>query len=74
MCKTCRRKPLKSLNIIRSKRFIGFILNLERHIIKEADVLSSISKGMAYKVNQKTDKPVINFPNWTDINTFYPLK
>ena len=63
----------KELHIVDSKKFIDFILRLERHIIEQADVVSSISKGMALKVRQKTSKPVTLFPNWTDTNAFYPL-
>jgi len=64
----------RELNIIKSKGFIDFILKIENYIMGEADVISAVSTGMVDKMQQKTNKTVILFPNWTNTNNFYPLK
>ena len=64
----------RELNIIRSKKFMRYILALENKIIWQADVVSTVSKGMADKLKEKTQRQVIVFPNWTDTTSFYPIE
>ncbi len=63
----------RELHLIRSKRLLGYILKLENRIIWQADVVSTISQGMADKLQEKTKRQVIIFPNWTDTRSFYPM-
>jgi colanic acid biosynthesis glycosyl transferase WcaI len=63
----------RELHLIRSKKLLGYILKLENKIIWQADVVSTISQGMAAKLKEKTKRQVIIFPNWTDTKLFYPI-
>ncbi|HEX8278336.1 MAG TPA: WcaI family glycosyltransferase [Segetibacter sp.] len=63
----------QDLSIIKSKGIIGIFLSIERFIIKYADSVSTISAGMIEKVKGKCKREVLLFPNWVDINAFYPL-
>jgi colanic acid biosynthesis glycosyl transferase WcaI len=63
----------RELHLIRSKKLLGYILKLENKIIWQADVVSTISRGMAAKLKEKTKRQVIIFPNWTDTKLFYPI-
>jgi len=64
----------RELHIIRSNILMRYILMLENKIIWQADVVSTVSQGMADKLKEKTKRQVIVFPNWTDTTTFYPIE
>lgn len=61
------------LKMIRSKYLIKMLLQIEKFILKEADIVSSISDGMIKKINDKCKREVIFFPNWVDVKSFYPV-
>ena len=61
------------LNIIKSKIALSFLLVVEKYLLKNADVVSSISTGMIRKIRSKYDRDIILFPNWVDTKTFHPL-
>jgi colanic acid biosynthesis glycosyl transferase WcaI len=63
----------KDLSMIRSNAVLNLFLYFEKIILKSADGISTISKGMADKVNHKTNKEIIHFPNWVDTKLFYPV-
>lgn len=63
----------RELHLIRSKKLLSYILKLENRIIWQADVVSTVSQGMADKLQEKTKRQVIIFPNWTDTRSFYPM-
>ena len=62
------------LKIIKFKSIINLFLSIEKYIIKNADYVSTISKGMIEKVKSKLEKEVFLFPNWVDLENFYPLE
>lgn len=64
----------RDLNIIKSRAAINTLLKVEKYIFNNADTISSISEGMVTKIKEKANKEVVLFPNWTDINLFYPIK
>lgn len=64
----------QQLNIVRSNTFMRYVMKLENKIIWQADVVSTVSKGMADKLKEKTKREVILFPNWTDTTSFYPIE
>ncbi|HEX8462926.1 MAG TPA: WcaI family glycosyltransferase [Segetibacter sp.] len=64
----------RDLNMVKSKTIINLLFSVERFILRNADVVSSISAGMIRKVEEKCNKEVLLFPNWVDTNTFYPLE
>jgi colanic acid biosynthesis glycosyl transferase WcaI len=63
----------RDLQMIKSKSLIKGLFGLEKFVLKRADVVSSISKGMIKRVEAKTGKEVVFLPNWVDMNFFYPL-
>jgi len=62
------------LKMIKSKFLIKLLLRIERFILKKADIVSSISDGMIKKISDKCKREIIFFPNWVDVNSFYPLE
>ncbi len=63
----------QDLNMIKSKKIIDILYKVERFIFKNTDVISSISESMVAKIEEKTNKKVILFPNWTNITYFSPI-
>ncbi len=63
----------RDLQMIRNEKAIRALFKLEAYILKQADVVSSISTGMVAKMQEKTLKPVLLFPNWADNHTIFPL-
>ena len=63
----------RDLQLIKSKTAINALLRIEKFIIKNADTVSSISKGMIQRIQQKSNKEIAFFPNWADLNFFYPM-
>lgn len=61
------------LNIIKSKFIVRVLLKMEKYLLKNADIVSSISQGMIKKIKNKYNREVILFPNWVDTNDFYPI-
>lgn len=64
----------RDLGMIKSKNVISIFLWIEKIIIKNADIVSTISPGMIEKVKNKCDKEIVFFPNWVDIGAFYPIE
>ncbi len=64
----------RDLQMIKSESAIRTLFRIERFILRNADTVSSISKGMIEKIQEKSkDKDVVFFPNWADLNFFYPM-
>jgi colanic acid biosynthesis glycosyl transferase WcaI len=63
----------RDLQMIKSKTLINFLLKIEKYILTQADVVSSVSTGMIEKIETKCDKKIDFFPNWVDTRTFYPI-
>jgi colanic acid biosynthesis glycosyl transferase WcaI len=64
----------QDLKMIKSQKVINLLFKIENYILNRSDVVSTISPGMVTKVKSKTQKDVLLFPNWTDTNSFYPIK
>jgi colanic acid biosynthesis glycosyl transferase WcaI len=64
----------RDLGMIRAASLIRLLFKIERYIMKQADVISSISEGMIRKIQQKTGRDIMLFPNWVDVSLFYPLE
>ena len=64
----------QDLKMIKSHKVINLLFKIENYILNRSDVVSTISPGMVKKVKSKTKKDVLLFPNWTDTNSFYPIK
>lgn len=63
----------KEFMLIESPLLIRFLFSVERYIFKNADIVSSISKGMVSKIAEKCKKEVLLFRNWADTDMFFPL-
>ncbi|MDQ6755980.1 MAG: colanic acid biosynthesis glycosyltransferase WcaI, partial [Bacteroidota bacterium] len=63
----------KDLKLVRSGTVLNTLLFLERIIFKNTDIISSISEGMVKKIEHKSNKKAILFPNWAD-SSFYPIQ
>lgn len=63
----------RDLGMIKSAKAISLLLKIERYILSKADVVSSISEGMVQKIQGKANKNVFLFPNWTDLQQFFPI-
>ncbi|TKK68204.1 colanic acid biosynthesis glycosyltransferase WcaI [Ilyomonas limi] len=63
----------RDLQMIQSQRTIRNLFRIEQYILRHADIVSSISDGMIEKMQEKTTKPVVFFPNWADLHQFYPI-
>lgn len=64
----------RDLQMIKSKSMINALFKLEKYILKNSDTISSISEGMANKIEKKSEKNILLFPNWVDICSFYPIQ
>jgi colanic acid biosynthesis glycosyl transferase WcaI len=63
----------RDLNMIKSARIISLLLKAEKYILKNADIISSISLGMIKKIKDKCNRDVVLFPNWVDTSLYFPL-
>lgn len=63
----------RELRMIKSNVVIRILLGMERFILKNADVVSSISTGMIKRISEKCRKEIVLFPNWVDTKAFCPL-
>lgn len=63
----------RNLNMIRSKWLIRRLFGVEKFILTRADVVTSISEGMIRMIKKKAGKDISSFPNWVDLQRFYPV-
>lgn len=63
----------RDFNMIKSKNILSLLFTIEKHILKHADVISTISRGMMKMIENKCDKKIAYFPNWVDLDEYYPL-
>ena len=64
----------QDLGLIRSKNLLKMLYGIEGYIFKKTDVISSISEGMIARIEEKAQKPLVFFPNWTETDSFFPIK
>jgi len=64
----------QDLGLIRSKNLLKMLYSTESYIFKKTDVISSISEGMIARIEEKAQKPLVFFPNWTETDSFFPIK
>ncbi len=64
----------KDLNLIKSRLVLNSLFTLEKYILGQSDVITSISEAMVRKVRMKSKKDVYLFENWTDCERFYPIE
>ena len=64
----------RDLQLIKSDTVISSLFRIEKSIFNASDVISTISAGMASKTSEKAGKQVVMFPNWSDLELFYPIE
>ena len=64
----------KELGMIKSSSLLSILFSVEKLILNKANVVSTISIGMMKKLENKCQKTISYFPNWVDINAFYPIQ
>lgn len=64
----------RDLGMIKSDGVINVLFKLEKYIFNQADYVTSISEGMVARIQEKAQKPVELFPNWTDMSLFFPIE
>ena len=63
----------RDLGVIKNQSLFAVMLKMEKFIMKRASYVSTISEGMLEKVALKTDKRILMFPNWVDVEEFHPI-
>lgn len=65
----------EKLGMIRNNIFIKLLFSIERFILANVDIVSTISQGMINKIMSKNSnlKECLIFPNWIDSNNIYPI-
>lgn len=62
----------KQLKMLKPWMF-KLLFKMEQVILKNTNFVSSISEGMIVKIQRKTTKNLLFFPNWVDTDAFFPL-
>ncbi|WP_428329109.1 WcaI family glycosyltransferase [Mucilaginibacter sp.] len=63
----------QDLNMLSSDKLFSRLYKIEKNILNKADFISSISEGMIGKIEAKAGRDVFFFPNWVEVNQFYPI-
>jgi colanic acid biosynthesis glycosyl transferase WcaI len=63
----------REMNMIKSNGLLSLLEKLEKYVLKSADEVSTISEGMTLRIKKKVDRSILNFPNWANIEQYYPL-
>ena len=63
----------RDLKMVKSGTLLNLLFNIEKYILKKADVISTVSTGMMDKVEAKCHKQVDFFPNWVDSKVIFPI-
>ena len=64
----------RELKIIKNQKLLLSIESVEKLILRKVDMISTISEGMARKIQTKIlDKQIIQLPNWVDLSLMKPL-
>ena len=64
----------RDLHMIKSRSIINTLLKTEKQILHSSDMVSSISAEMVGKIKKKGANRTFLFPNWTNVEQFFPLK
>ena len=60
-------------NMLKGEKLFKLLYSAERVMLRNSDMVSSISQGMIKRVQAKVDKPVTFFPNWVETTQFFPI-
>ena len=63
----------RDLKLFSNKKILARLFKTELNILRKADYVSSISRGMIKKIQAKVNREIVFFPNWADTDYFFPL-
>ncbi len=63
----------RDLKLFSNKKILAGLFKTELNILRSADYVSSISRGMIKKIQAKVNREIVFFPNWADTDYFSPL-
>ena len=63
----------RDLKVLKGDSAFKLLFALEKTILKKVNFVSTVSPGMLSRISEKVSKNVLFFPNWVDINSFFPL-
>jgi len=65
----------RDLGMIKNERVLGLMESMEQWILKNTNIVSSISEGMIDKIKNKgvPTTEIVYFPNWVDSKVIYPM-
>ncbi|WP_276090934.1 WcaI family glycosyltransferase [Pedobacter sp. JY14-1] len=63
----------RELGMLKSGWLLTAVSGLEKYILRNADIVSTISAGMKRKVKAKVARHVALFPNWVDTKVYFPV-
>ena len=64
----------RDLQMIKSKKTIYYLFRLEKYILNQCDVITSVGEGMVKKIQEKANRKTYLFLNSTNLAQFYPIK
>lgn len=66
----------EQLQLVRQSFILSIIKRLERTILEKSNIVSTISKGMGKRLQEKNEKiqKILLFPNWVDVTKIFPDK
>ena len=60
-------------NLLKGEKLFNFLYRAEKVLLKNSDVVSSISQGMIKRIQLKVDRKIVFFPNWVETSVFFPV-
>lgn len=63
----------RDLKVLKAERAFNLLFALERYILNRVNFVSTVSPGMLKRITKKVKKEILFFPNWSDLESFYPL-
>jgi len=60
-------------NLLKGQKLFKILYRAEKVILRNSDVVSSISNGMINRIQLKVDRKVVFFPNWVETSVFFPV-
>jgi colanic acid biosynthesis glycosyl transferase WcaI len=63
----------RDLKLFSNKKILAGLFKTELNILRKADYVSSISRGMIKKIQAKVNREIVFFPNWADTDYFSPI-
>jgi colanic acid biosynthesis glycosyl transferase WcaI len=60
--------------LLKGNKLFNLLYKAEKIILNRCDVISTISQGMINRIQLKTDRKILFFPNWVETSVFFPVE